>query len=534
MGMLVLSKSSELSLFNRGLSWRQSLLLLILYGIAYGGLYKLSATMHGLAEFSLWYPAAGFRFALIFIFGWRFGLLTAVPEIIAQGLLGEWSKLYTNPLYIIIGIGGPSIIYTGLLFGLDRLRYISSKLSSLSYIVWFCLAALIAPALAAPPMTANAILNGRIPLDAFYDATISFWIGDLVGILMVAPLVLLIIGSIADRSLLIFKQARTSRFIFELSIAISLAAVIFYFMGESSLSLRWVPLLAPLMAMAYRYGFVGSALMVFVLNIMAVIPAAQMDVIDRFELQTFLAVISFMGLMFGGVVTSRERDKARLFENMEAMAHMDRRSAVGDMATKVFHEIDQPISIMNLITQGAIDQLNKGTLDEAGLRRIMELSQQENTRTHSLIRRMKSFVKGGALEKADTTAQAVIESVKTLITLTAEGAGVTVAYELPSEPLPLCVDTILIGQAVINLCKNSIEAMEESEVKLLTISAGEDDEGRTYIAVTDTGPGLPNDYELGKSTKTDGMGLGLQIVNDIMDRHGGEVERGGSSMTLYI
>ena len=61
------------------------------YAVAYAVLLGFSSYMHGLAGFSLWFPAAGIRFALIFVFGWRFGFTAAVAEICVQGLLGEWA-----------------------------------------------------------------------------------------------------------------------------------------------------------------------------------------------------------------------------------------------------------------------------------------------------------------------------------------------------------------------------------------------------------------------------------------------------------
>lgn len=514
-------------------SWQKAVLLLVLYGLVYTAFFKLAAIMHGLAEFSLWYPAAGFRFALIFIFGWRFGLLTIIPEIIAQGLMGQWGVLYKDPFNMVVGIGGPSFIYTCLLVGLDRLRYVSARLTNLSQIIWFCLAAMIAPALAAPLMTWNAIYNARMTMGEFYEAALSFWIGDLVGVLMVAPLVLLTINAINKKSTNVFTKLRNCTFAFEFLFALTFAWMTFTYMADNSFSLHWFPLLVPIIGIPYRYGFAASAALTLVINVIAVFPASAMAVEARFELQTFLAMSSFMGLIVGGLITSRERDKERLTENLQTIAQMDRRSMVGDMATKVFHEIDQPLSTMNLITQGAIAQLNSGKLDEDALRRIMELSEQENKRTQALIKSMKAFVKTGELVKTDTTVQDVINSVRTMTDMLAEQEKVTVVYEASVTELSIHVDKILIGQAVLNLARNSIEAMEGCEVKQLTIIEGY--KGReTYISITDTGSGFPDDFEIAQTTKLDGMGLGLQIVNDIIKSHGGYLEQKGSTSTFYL
>ncbi|MBL4830863.1 MAG: GHKL domain-containing protein [Aliivibrio sp.] len=320
----------------------------------------------------------------------------------------------------------------------------------------------------------------------------------------------------------------------EFSAAFGLTAFYMLKVGMDEASFLWLLLAFPVIWISLRHGFVWAAVSVFSINILALLIALDMAAQARVDLQLFLALVSLLGLLLGGLITSRRRAKTTVKNQHKTIAQLDRMKSMGDMAAKVYHEIGQPLSTLNMITQGAIDQLEKGELDAEGLKRIMKLSQRENTRLSNLVSSMKAFAKDGKLVRSDTSVQEIIGTIKSLTDLTAEMASMTVTYDIPKGPLPLNVDKTLIGQAIFNLVKNSIEAMENSKVKQVTISAGLNDNGHTYISVTDTGPGFPDDFALGQTTKPDGMGLGLQIVNDIMDSHGGVVELKSSKALLRI
>ena len=128
----------------------EKLLITFFYALTYAALFLLSDKIAGLAGFSLWFPAAGVRFALIFVFGWRFGLLAAVAEILAQGVLGEWVSWNKDPLFIVAGIGAPPILYAVVVWLLSRYDLTQPTFSKFPHVIWFLIAAILAPAITAP------------------------------------------------------------------------------------------------------------------------------------------------------------------------------------------------------------------------------------------------------------------------------------------------------------------------------------------------------------------------------------------------
>lgn len=159
----------------------------VAYSLGYGLLFLLAGYIVGLAEFSLWFPAAGLRFAVLLIAGWRFGFVAAVCEILVQGVVGEWANWDGYAFTMIGGIAGPPLIYALVIWFLENRPKIRIEHAKISDILWISAAALLAPALTAPVSTGFLYLANRLPPEVFWDATASFWVGDAVGILMLAP-----------------------------------------------------------------------------------------------------------------------------------------------------------------------------------------------------------------------------------------------------------------------------------------------------------------------------------------------------------
>ena len=240
---------------------------------------------------------------------------------------------------------------------------------------------------------------------------------------------------------------------------------------------------------------------------------------NRVELQVFLALLSLTGLLLGGLVSAKAEAKAQLADQFKTIAHLDRMNTMGELATHIIHELAQPISTTSMYASGAVRMLEAGKLDKEELLNVMQLTASETVRVQELIRRMKTFAKNGQLVREETTAQAIVEGIKHMIDMAAKQAKVKVTYNFPKEPLPLIVDSIQIQQAVLNLARNSIEAMELSDLKELMVSTTLTEDGSVCISITDTGPGMPENLPISATTKQDGMGVGLKVVSAIVEAH---------------
>ena len=368
-----------------------------LYAVAYALLLEFSSYMHGLAGFSLWFPAAGIRFALIFVFGWRFGFIAAVAEIWVQGLLGEWALWGYQPHFIIAGIAAPPLLYAAIIGFLQKHRLTDGGFLDFSHVLWFCVAAVAAPSITAPVSAYMQIEGGRLASEAFQPAVLSFWIGDMIGLFMLAPISMILLSLIAARKQPPFENLKIVTFAVEFTLAVIFIWLAAQYAESTALSLRWLPFLIPVIAISLRYGFVGAALIVLALNVVIVGKAIELQGYARVDLQAFLAAVSFVGLLVGGLMTAKRRSKEALAQQFKTLAHLDRMNTMGEMAAHIIHELAQPIHATSLYAQGAVKMLEQGELDREGLLDAINMTASETSRTQELIRRMKAFARKGEL-----------------------------------------------------------------------------------------------------------------------------------------
>lgn len=516
----------------------QSLALLVfafcLHSTVYGGFFGMASYMDGFGNYSLWFPAAGFRFALIFILGWRWGLLIALAEITAQGIIGDWATWDHRPLWIFFGSGSPSFVHALVVFVLHRFRLTSVNLKTLSEVSWFVGALVITPLLAAPVAAGIKVLGGRVALDALPMSIMSYWIGDMVGMLMFAPLVILAWQAWQKQHLPDIKGLFTSGFMAEFTAALLFITLIVQYAGVGPLSLRWLPFVVPVLVMALRWGFGGAAWAIFALNLLVWNLGNDLSTMELFEHQACLASISALGLVFSGVWQARGEDQRTLKNQHQILTHQDRQNTMGEMATHIVHELAHPISTTSAYADLAISKVEQGTLDREGVLDILNRSANETKRMGELVKRMQGFARNGELIRETTTAREIIEGIAHMIDLAAKDGEVGVSYDLPDLSLSLQVDILQVQQAILNLARNAIDAMEGRETRQLTITASRGGKDTLWIMVKDTGTGISSRPEAGTSTKPEGMGVGLQVTEAIMEAHDGALQLQGNECRLVF
>ena len=505
-----------------------------LHVIAYGSFFGLAHMMDGFGNYSLWFPAAGFRIALIFILGWRYGLLIALAEITAQGFIGDWATWSYDPVYIFIGSGSPSFVCAFVVYLIERFRLTSPKLENFASLIWFVAALVITPLMAAPVAAGIKVIGGRVPFADYPSSIMSYWVGDMIGMLMFAPLVLIGYRAYINKRWNEISPLLHVPFILEFITAVIFIWLTVEYAGGGPLSLRWLPFFVPIVWISLRHGFVAASLLILILNILVVQLASEITLAELLELQAILALINVIGLVLGGLTSIRKTEREYMRKQYQTLTQIDRNNTMGDMASQIVHEIAQPISATSLYAGTAIKMLEKGNLDEKSLRIAMSRVEAETSRTLELVRRMQKFARKGELNRAKTTVKELMSDISHMIDISAQEGGIEVKYNISEKPLSLNIDAIQIGQAILNLTRNSIEAMETVDIKDLTLSAGKRGNGHVYISVTDTGVGMPEHLHEGISDKADGMGIGLKIVEAIMLAHDGVIERTKNSTYLIF
>jgi len=231
-------------------------------------------------------------------------------------------------------------------------------------------------------------------------------------------------------------------------------------------------------------------------------------------------------------LTEQQQTQARLQELQSELVHVSRLSAMGEMASALAHELNQPLSAISNYMKGS-RRLLAGSLDanapkiEAALDRAAE----QAIRAGDIIRRLRNFVAREASEKRVESLSKLIEEAGALGLTGAREQGVILRFNLdPSCDLVLA-DRVQIQQVLVNLFRNALEAMAASNHRELIAAnarAADTDDDMIEIAVSDTGHGFGGDTHVNLfqpffTTKETGMGVGLSISRTIIENHGGRM-----------
>ena len=237
-------------------------------------------------------------------------------------------------------------------------------------------------------------------------------------------------------------------------------------------------------------------------------------------------------LLFAGFVrdvSARRRAEQRLQELQTELIHVARLSAMGEMASALAHELNQPLTAIINYAQ-ATRRLLEGLDDrrQAALASLLDKTAQQATRAGQIIHRLRQFVAKGETERALEDVNTVVEEASTLALIGAAGKGIAVRRTLAGDLPPVLMDKIQIHQVITNLIRNSIDALGEVERREIVICTRGPAPGQVEISVTDSGPGLAPEvrarlFEPFVTTKPEGMGIGLSICRSIVDAHGGKL-----------
>ncbi|RVI72253.1 sensor histidine kinase, partial [Sinorhizobium meliloti] len=244
-------------------------------------------------------------------------------------------------------------------------------------------------------------------------------------------------------------------------------------------------------------------------------------------------------------LTEREESAARLEQIQAELARLARLNEMGEMASTLAHELNQPLSAIANYSHGCTRLLRD--MDDAVATRIREALEEvasQSLRAGQIIKHLREFVTKGETEKAPEDIRKLVEEAAALALVGSREQGVRTVFEyLPGAEMVL-VDRIQVQQVLINLMRNAIEAMRHVDRRELTIRTMPADPGEVAVVVEDTGGGIPEEVagQLFKpfvTTKASGMGIGLSISKRIVEAHGGEMtvsknEAGGATFRFTL
>ncbi len=240
-------------------------------------------------------------------------------------------------------------------------------------------------------------------------------------------------------------------------------------------------------------------------------------------------------------LTERHETQQRLHDLQAELVHMSRLTAMGEMASTLAHELNQPLTAAVSYLNGCRELISRSKGDDlAMLREGIERAAEQALRAGQIIRRLREFVSRGETDRRVENLPKLIEEASALALVGAKEIGVKVKFALDPRAATVLADKIQIQQVLLNLMRNAIEAMQETPDRVLTLSTVVENNGMVQISVADTGPGIAPEaaqrlFEPFYTTKSHGMGIGLSVSRTIIEAHGGQLwaEPGPNGGTVF-
>jgi signal transduction histidine kinase len=227
-------------------------------------------------------------------------------------------------------------------------------------------------------------------------------------------------------------------------------------------------------------------------------------------------------------IATRAQTEDYIQDLQSELIHVSRLSTMGQMATTLAHELNQPLTAITSYLQG-LKRLAQGKFDQSTAIEVIDRIVMQASRAGEVIRRLREFVAKGETDRQPETLNSVVEEAVALALVGARQSAIVTSMQLDASLPPVLIDKVQIQQVVLNLVRNAIEAMEESKRRELTVATQSLEDGRfAGVSIADTGPGIAPEvasrlFQSFTTTKKFGMGVGLSICREIVEAHGGQI-----------
>jgi integral membrane sensor domain MASE1 len=299
-----------------------------------------------------WNPPTGLSFVLVLAFGWRMIPYLFVAPLLAAIIVRQpplsWTLLLSTAA--IVGCG----YSLGLLFLMRPKTRFSLARFSLRDLFLLLVTAAVAAAVVASTYVGAMIIAGLLPAEDFFAAGLRFWVGDMIGIAVVAPVGLM---ALTRRPLLKLSLETAAQFA---AILIALV-VVFGFPEERYFQLFYIAFL-PIIWMAVRAGLPGvtAGILLAQLGLIVGVQLFSSSGVDVTAFQALMLILAITGLVAGAIVAERHRTEYQLRLHQKSLAQFARLRSMGELAAAVAHEINQPLMAAGTYTRLVSDALRRG------------------------------------------------------------------------------------------------------------------------------------------------------------------------------
>jgi two-component system, LuxR family, sensor kinase FixL len=474
-----------------------------------------------------WSPDTGLSFVLVLLFGRRM-----IPFLFAAPLLSGLVQIQP-PLPLAVTLLSSLLIggsYSAALIFLLRpgLRF-DPKLSSMRDLELLGLVAAVSAAFVALSYVAVMTAAGLLPVKGFAAAALRYWVGDMIGIMVVAPF-----GLVALTRRRVLRLSTETAL--QLAAIVSAVALVFGYAEEQQFQLFYV-LFLPIIWMAVRTGSEGVTVGLVVTQLglilgVLIFPGKGHDVTAY---QALMLVLATTGLVAGELVTEHRRTASQLRLHQDSLSHLARLGSMGELAAAIAHELNQPLTAAGTYTRLVSEAISSHNADAASVAETAKKAVAQVERAAEVVRRLRALVRLDRTSRAPCSVDLIVKETLALCQPDLERIDASARVLLAGDLPPVMVDILQIEQALLNLVRNSIEAIGDVKQShgVISIDASAAGDGFVEIRVRDSGPGFPPElldspFLPFSSTKAQGLGFGLPLCKSIIEAHGGRLWLDGS------
>ncbi|MEH6471867.1 MAG: PAS domain S-box protein [Halopseudomonas sp.] len=251
--------------------------------------------------------------------------------------------------------------------------------------------------------------------------------------------------------------------------------------------------------------------------------------------------------IIGRDITEQRKAEAEAMQYQLEMAHISRLMSLGEMASGLAHEINQPLGAILNYSQGTLRRIEDNSIsDLSGVTKALQLISRQAMRAADIIKRLRGFVKKTEYQRMDVSINSLCEEIAQFMEQEARNTGIQFLFQLDPEKPTIHADKVQIEQVVLNLIRNSIEAYsnnQDKSDKLITITTQQTAQ-QLQVRISDNASGMTqnqmnNLFEPFFTSKESGLGMGLSISRTIIEAHGGNLQaesdgHSGSTFTISL